>query len=383
MKRLALVLTGGGARAAYQAGAIRALAEIWPHRRSPFQVLTGLSAGSINACQLAHYCDDFQAGAERLWTLWNTLTIDKVFRSDGLSVLGNMASILRSLLSGGLLPRSAASHLLDNAPLRALIDRNVDFGRIHSHVQAGRLKGFAVTATNYHTGCAVTFFDAEAGCKEWVRNNHLGWRQALSADHIVASSAIPIFFPPTQLDGAFYGDGTLRLLSPLSPSLHLGSTALLAVGVRKAPDAERLVEQNQRPGRAISFADVAGVVLNAMFLDTLDSDLDRLRRFNRTLHGMDSGAREALQQNWRIIESESLQPSRDLGVGAGGQSERYPLVLRHLLRGLGVRRRSGSDLGSYVAFDYHYTGKLLRIGYNDVMDRRDSLRHFLLTHCEP
>jgi len=382
VKRLALVLTGGGARAAYQAGAIRALAELWPHKQSPFQVLTGLSAGSINACLLAHYSDDFQTGAEKLWTLWNTLTIDKVFRSDSLSVLGNAASVLRGLLSGGLLPNQPSSHLLDNAPLRTLIANNVDFDRVHDHVLNGRLQAFAVTATNYHTGCAVTFFDAEDTRKEWVRNNHLGWRQALNPDHILASSSIPIFFPPILLGAAHYGDGTLRLLSPLSPSLHMGANAVLAIGVRKPKDPARLNEQNQRPGRAITFADIAGVVLNAMFLDTLESDLDRMRRFNRTLHGMDAAAREAMQQNWRVIQTESLQPSRDLGMGAGSLTERYPMALRHLLRGLGVKQRSGSDLGSYVAFDYRYTGKLLRTGYNDVMDRKDSLRHFLIANAD-
>jgi NTE family protein len=381
VNRLALVLTGGGARAAYQAGAIRALAEIWPHKQSPFQVLTGMSAGSINACQLAHYSDDFQTGAERLWTLWSTLSIDKVFRSDNLSVIGNAASVLRGLLGGGMLPHAESSHLLDNSPLRTLITRNVDFDRIRSHIQHGQLDAFAVTATNYHTGCAVTFFDAEETRAEWIRNNHLGMRQNLGPEHIIASGAIPVFFPPTQLGGgAFYGDGNLRLLSPLSPSLHMGATAILAVGVRKAPDASRLLEQNQKPGRGISFADIAGTVLNAMFLDTLDSDLDRLHRFNRTLHGMDPHAREALQHNWRIIDAESIQPSRDLGLSAGGQSERFPTALRHLLRGMGVERRRGSDISSYLAFDYRYTGKLLRIGYNDVMDRRDKLRTFLLNH---
>lgn len=381
VKRLALVLTGGGARAAYQAGAIRALAELWPHKQSPFQVLTGLSAGSINACQLAHYADDFQTGAERLWTLWNTLTIDKVFRSDNLSVLGNTASVLRGLLSGGMLPRTASSHLLDNSPLRKLVDDNVDFERVHSHVLEGRLQAFAVTATNYHTGCAVTFFDAEPGRKEWVRNNHLGWRQPLRTDHIIASGALPVFFPPTQLDGgAFYGDGTLRLLSPLSPALHMGATALMAIGTRKPPDPARLEDQNRKPGRDISFADVAGVVLNAMFLDTLESDLDRLRRFNRALHGMDPDRRDALQPSWRLVEAEAVEPTRDLGLIAGGQSERYPTALRHLLRGLGVGKRRGSDVSSYLSFDRHYTGKALRIGYSDVMDRRDALRHFMLSH---
>jgi NTE family protein len=382
MKRPALILTGGGARAAYQAGAIRGLAEIWPHRKSPFKVITGISAGSINASMLAHHSDDFLAGAEKLWALWNTLTIDRVFRTDSYSLIKMGSAVLRDLALGGFFPRPVTSHLLDTTPLRALIERNVDFERVKAHIKSGDLSAFAVTATNYHTGCAVTFFDADAGIGEWVRNNHLGWRQDLRSDHILASSSIPVFFPPVQLgEGAHFGDGTVRLLAPLSPALRMGATSLLAVGVRKPKDPAHLAEQNLRPGRQITFADIAGVLLNAVFLDTLETDIERLQRFNRTLHGMEPAARAALETNWRIVESESLQPSRDLGLGASGMSERYPLVLRHLLRGLGVDRRRGSDVSSYLAFDYHYTGKLLRIGYNDVMDRRDQLRQFMLHHA--
>jgi NTE family protein len=383
MKRLALVLTGGGARAAYQAGAIRALAELWPRRASPFGVVTGISAGSINASLMAHYSDDFRGGAERLWSLWHNLTIDQVFKTDSFTLLRISSFVLRDLMLGGFFrAKPGSAHLLDTQPLRALIERNVDFGRIRSHVQSGVLKGFAVTATNYHIGAAVTFFDAEPATAEWARNNHLGVREPIGADHVLASASIPVFFPAVRIGRSYFGDGTVRLLAPLSPSLRLGASALLAVGVRKSPVPARLVEQNQRPGRDISFADIAGVVLNAVFLDTLETDLERLQRFNRALNGMPAEAREGLQQSWRLVQAESLHPSRDLGLGASGQSERYPLLLRHLLRGLGVDRRRGSDVSSYLAFDYHYTGKLLRIGYNDVMDRRDQLRQWMLEHAE-
>lgn len=382
MKRLALVLTGGGARAAYQAGAVRALSELWPHRHSPFRAITGISAGSINACLLAHYSDDFPAGAERLWSLWHNLTIEQVYRTDSVALISNAVSVLRDLVTGGRRRRPGFSHLLDSSPLRGLIDRNVDFGRVHHLVANGSLDAFAVTATNYHIGSAVTFFDAEPGVQAWARNNHLGVRQSLSTDHILASSAIPIFFPAVKMGNAWFGDGTVRLLAPLSPAVRMGASALLAVGVRKPPVASRLAEQNQRPGREISFADIAGVVLNAVFLDTLETDLERLIRFNRALHGMTAEAKAALEQSWRLIEAESVQPSRDLGLGASGQSERYPWLLRHLLRGLGVDRRRGSDISSYLAFDYHYTSKLLRIGYNDVMDRRDHLRQWLMEHAD-
>jgi NTE family protein len=381
VKRLALVLTGGGARAAYQAGTVRALAELWPQKQSPFRVVTGISAGSINACLLAHYSDDFQAGAERLWSLWHNLTIEQVFKTDSATLLKLGARVLRDLVLGGFFERPVSSHLLDTTPLRGLIERNVDFERIHHLVGQGALGGFAVTATNYHIGSAVTFFDADPSVSEWARNNHLGVRGQLSTDHILASSSIPVFFPAVTLGGAHFGDGTVRLLAPLSPALRLGSTALLAVGVRKPPIPSRLAEMNLRPGRQISFADIAGVVLNAVFLDTLETDMERLKRFNKALNGMGPEARHSLEQNWRIIEAESLQPSRDLGAGASGMSGRYPFVLRHLLRGLGVDKRRGSDVSSYLAFDYHYTAKLLRIGYNDVMERRDQLRAWMLEHA--
>ncbi len=381
MKHAALVLTGGGARAAYQAGAIRALAEIWPQRQSPFKVITGISAGSINASLLAHYSDDFLEGAEKLWALWHNLTIDQVFKTDSLTLLRIASFVVRDLAVGGILrTRPGSAHLLDTSPLRRLIEGNVDFDRVRRHVADGVLRGFAVTATNYHIGAAVTFFDAEASVTEWARNNHLGVREAIRSDHILASASIPVFFPAVKIESSYFGDGTVRLLAPLSPALRLGADSLLAVGVRKRPVPQRLLELHQRPGRDISFADIAGVVLNAVFLDTLETDMERLQRFNKALHGMSPEARQALQQSWRIIESESVQPSRDLGQGASGQSERYPLLLRHLLRGLGVDKRRGSDVSSYLAFDFHYTSKLLRIGYNDVMDRRDHLRQWMLAH---
>lgn len=381
MKRLALVLTGGGARAAYQAGAIRGLAEIWPHKQSPFRVVTGISAGSINACLMANYTDDFQEGAQKLWSLWHNLTIDKVFRTDSVTLLRISSFVLRDLIIGGFIkPKPGSAHLLDTSPLRSLIAKNVDFDRINGLVKEGTLDGFAVTTTNYHIGSAVTFFDAEPRVSDWARNNHLGVRGPINVDHILASASIPVFFPAVRIGQSYYGDGTVRLLAPLSPSLRLGAHALLAIGVRKRPSPERLAEQNQKPGRDITFADVAGVVLNAVFLDTLETDLERLLRFNKALHGMNPGAREALQSNWRMIEAESLQPSRDLGLSASGQSERYPWVLRHLLRGLGVEKRRGSEVSSYLAFDFHYTSKLLRIGYNDVMERRDHLRQWMMEH---
>ena len=381
MGKLALVLTGGGARAAYQAGVVRALAEMWPKKEMPFKVVTGISAGSINASLLAHYSDDFLAGSEKLWALWNTLRVDKVFRSDSVSLARLVTFVLRDLALGSFIGRPVSSHLLDNRPLRELLLHNVDFDRIHAHVTSGQLHAFAVTTTNYHTGCAITFFDGAGDRPEWVRNNHLGWRRPIQVDHIMASSAIPVFFPAQKLDNAYYGDGSMRLLAPLSPSLHMGADAVMAVGIRRPKDPATLVELNRQPSNVISFADIAGVFLNAVFLDTLESDLDRLRRVNQTLREVNHDTRAALQHNFRVIPVESQQPSRDLASIASGHIERYPFLLKHLLRGLGAGRKRGRDVLSYLAFDYNYCGKLLRLGYKDAMERRDQLHTFMHEHA--
>jgi NTE family protein len=381
MGKLALVLTGGGARAAYQAGVVRAMAEMWPKKEIPFKVITGISAGSINASLLAHYSDDFLAGSEKLWALWNTLRVDKVFRSDSLSMARLATFVLRDLALGSFIKRPVSSHLLDTTPLRSLLLDNVDFPRIHSHVKSGLLHAFAVTATNYHTGCAITFFDGAEGRPDWVRNNHLGWRRPIQVEHILASSAIPVFFPAQKVDNAYYGDGSMRLLSPISPSLHVGADAILAVGIRRPKDPQLLEELNRQPSEDISFADIAGVFLNAVFLDTLESDLERLRRVNETLHGVSLEAREALKGNFRVVPVESQQPSKDLASIASGHIDRYPFLLKHLLRGLGAGRKRGRDVLSYLAFDYSYCGKLLRLGYKDAMERRDQLHTFLQQHA--
>ena len=381
MGKLALVLTGGGARAAYQAGVVRALAEMWPKKEAPFKVITGISAGSINASLLAHHSDNFLAGSEKLWALWNTLRIDKVFRSDSLSMIRVATFVLRDLAMGSFIKRPVSSHLLDNSPLRKLLLDNVDFARIHSHVQSGQLHAFGVTATNYHTGCAITFFDGAPERPEWVRNNHLGWRRPVQVEHVLASSAIPVFFPAQKVDNAYYGDGSMRLLSPVSPSLHIGAESVLAVGIRRPKDPATLNELNRQPSEEISFADIAGVFMNAVFLDTLESDLDRLRRVNQTLREVSPEAREALKHNFRLVPVESQQPSRDLASIASGHIERYPFILKHLLRGLGAGRKRGRDVLSYLAFDYNYCGKLLRLGYKDAMERRDQLHTFLNQHA--
>jgi NTE family protein len=377
MKNFALVLTGGGARAAYQAGAVRALAEMWPEKKPPFDIITGISAGSVNACLLAHYADDFKTGGQKLWDLWHDLTVERVITTDALTLGQLGVTLIRDLVLGGFFKSPASSHLLDTRPLRKIITDNVDFGRIHGFLQSGMLRGFGVTATNYHNGCAVTFFDSATPTEEWGRGNHLSAQGPLNDSHIMASSAIPIFFPPIEIEGRYYGDGSVRLLSPLSPAIHLGAEKILAIGIRhlKAPEAYKALDQ--RAHMEISFADIGGVFLNAVFLDSLESDLERIARVNYTLEQVGRERLAEIPGAMRIIPIQAIRPSRDLGQIAAGGIERFPFLLKHLLRGLGARRKRGNDVLSYIAFDKSYCGKLLRLGYKDTMKRRDEMLKFM------
>ena len=377
MSNFALVLTGGGARAAYQAGVIRALAEMWPDKKPPFNIITGISAGSVNACLLAHYADDFKTGGVKLWDLWHDLTVERVITTDALTLSQLGLTLVRDLVLGGFFKSPASSHLLDTRPLRKIITDNVDFDRIHHHIESGLLKGFGVTATNYHNGCAVTFFDSLLRTEEWGRGNHLSSRGPLNDSHIMASSAIPIFFPPIEIGGRYFGDGSVRLLSPLSPSIHLGAERILAVGIRhtKAPEAYKVVEN--RAHMDISFADIGGVFLNAVFLDSLESDLERMHRVNYTLEQVGTERLANVPGAMRVIPIQAIRPSRDLGSVAAGGIERFPFLLKHLLRGIGARRKRGNDVLSYISFDKSYCGKLLRLGYKDAMRREEELVKFM------
>jgi NTE family protein len=373
-----LVLTGGGARAAYQAGAIHALAELAGVRELPFRVLAGVSAGAINAAFLAARADDFPRAARMLRDFWHRLTPDHVYRTDmpRLATIGS--SWLRDLSLGGLLGASPTNFLLDTAPLRGLLAERLPLTRIGEHLSTGRLRGLAVTATNYLTGTAVTFFEADADARPWVRSTRLGRRTKLRLEHVLASAAIPLFFPPVAIDGAFHGDGCVRMHAPMSPAIHLGADRLLAIGIRYARTGDQtlLLNDEARSDR-LAVADIVGVLLNAVFLDSLEADLELLERINRTIAHVPLERHADIPGRLRAIPVLALQPSQDLGRMAVDQYDEFPRVVRYLLRGIGATGERGWDLLSYLAFEPGYVRRLLELGYSDVVARRDELTAFL------
>jgi NTE family protein len=361
-------------------GAIRALAQLLPSQAVPFRVMAGVSAGAINCAFLAGHAEDFGAAAERLREIWLGLTPDRVYRTDvrRLSVIG--ARWIRDLSAGGLFGRNRINFLLDASPLRDLLSEVVPVTRLSKHFDAGRLRGVAVTATSYASNMAVTFFDGHQDIEPWVRNTRLGVRDALKLDHVMASAAIPVFFPPVRIRGAFYGDGCVRMTAPLSPAIHMGAEKVVAITVRAQRAPEKL--SPGRPRRdTLAPSEIAGVLMNAVFLDSVEADLERLESINRTLALIPpEGRRAALPL--RPVPVLLLQPSQDLGQLAEDQHKRFPRMLRYLLRGVGANGGNGADLLSYLAFEPVYVSRLVELGYQDTMARRREIEAFCADRSE-
>ncbi|MBL7714871.1 MAG: patatin-like phospholipase family protein [Bdellovibrionales bacterium] len=379
---MGLVLTGGGARAAYQAGVIQGVSDIFQANRfdcgqAPFQALSGVSAGAINSMFLAGTDESFETAACRLVGLWENITVNQVFRTDMKTVSRIGSRWLRDLTFGGLIGSTRSTHLLDTTPLRDFLHRFTDFPRLYQRIEAGRIQGVALSATNYRTGTAITFYDGSPKIQPWARSARLGIRQKLTVDHILASSAIPGFFPPVRLGQTFYGDGGLRLSTPCSPVIHMGADRVFAVGIRhfRSEDTTERINRDLSMEH-ISIAHVGEVVLNSIFADSLDSDIERLERINQTLDLMPEEIRAKHPRQLRKIPILAMRPSKDLGTLASEQFQELPRFFRYMLRGLGVSEREGWDLISYLAFMPSYTKTLIRLGREDAQSREKEILKF-------
>ncbi len=373
-----LVLTGGGARSAYQAGALRALAQIARPGPLPFDVLAGISAGAINAVAVGSGADDFQATAERLARSWMGLTPERVYRTGALGLARIGTRWILDLSAGGLFGRSGINYLLDAQPLREFLEREIPLGRMRRHLRAGLLHGVAVSATNYHTGMGVSFYEGHPSIRPWTRSSRLGLRARLTLDHVMASASIPVFFPPVKIGAAYFGDGCVRLPYPMSPAIHLGADRILAVSVRYLPPPAAAADAERKDvARWLPVSEIAGVLLNAVFLDAIDADYERLQRTNRTLAAIPRERLSRADLDVRPVQALVLRPSQDLGRLAADEYGRFPGMLRYLLRGIGARGDTGEDLLSYLAFEPVYIRRALELGYADTMARRDEVEAFL------
>ncbi|NNF50948.1 MAG: patatin-like phospholipase family protein [Gammaproteobacteria bacterium] len=373
--RIGLVLPGGGARGAYQVGAMKAIAELMPPGSpNPFSIMTGMSAGAINATVLASNARRFQSGVRRLNAVWSNFAIEQVYRADSWTMLKSSLHWLLTFTTGGLgvgNPRS----LLDNAPLRELLEGHIHFGGIEQAIESGALHALAVTASGYECARAVSFFEGCDDLKPWLRSRREGRRTRINLDHLMGSVAVPFIFPPTRVGDEFFGDGAIRESAPLSAAVHLGADRLLVVGVRDEGSRER----GETEGATLpSFGQIAGYMLDTIFLDGLYADLERLTRINRIVAQFPPGTLEkSLGENLKRIDTMIIVPSKDIREIARRHASEFPRSVRLLLRGLGAFNAGSSQLISYLLFEKAYCRELIELGYEDAMARRDHLLPFI------
>lgn len=375
---LALVFGGGGARGAYQVGVLRFLARACPDLAAP--ILTGVSAGGINAAHLANHGGSFAQRVADLDHLWRHLTVEQVFRVDTPSLLGHMGRWgLQLTLLGGRKHVPKVQGLVDTHPLReflfqALGTTDGELPGIERNLARGTLRAVALATTRYATGQTVTWCEGR-DFDEWQRPQRISIQTRLTVEHVMASAALPAIFPAIRIGNAWYGDGGIRLHSPLAPAIHLGATKLLAVSTRYARNGEeaaRAAIEGYPPP-----AQVLGVLMNAIFLDMLDQDAMNLERVNRLLEHLPASERGGL----KLIRALVLRPSQDLGRLANDYEPRLPGFFRFLTRRLGTGETKSQDLLSLVMFQPDYLRRLIEIGEADAEARGDEILAFIEASC--
>lgn len=368
----ALVLSGGGARAAYQVGALSYIAREIPDYRP--QILTGVSAGAINAVYLASQRGSWRDAVDGLAKLWLSLDTQRVYRTDLRSISSRVFHWGMRIITGGRLGHADIRGMVDNAPLRAFLAAHLPLkGQrilgIQQNIEEQLLESLAIITTNYGSG--------RSGA--WIESNHANlWEGSqlpaieteMTLDHVMASAALPMFFPAVKLDSAWHGDGGIRLTAPLSPAMHLGATRILAVSPRATP-VNVLPEELRLPYP--SPAQIASTLMNAVFLDLLDYDAIQMNRFNRLIEMVPEDQRG----NFRQAEVLVLRPREDLGKIAREHELQLPRSFRFFEGGLDDNKNPSSDALSMVMFNKEYLGLLLRLGEEDAQARHEEIESFL------
>lgn len=374
-KRAALILTGGGARAAYQVGVLKAIAEFLPRRaHCPFAIICGTSSGALNAATLAVNAGNFRMGVQYLTNTWKNFHANQIYRTDVIGVFNNsmlwLAGVILNTIGINKLTRVS---LLDNSPLVELLEEMLPCEKIQESIDAGLLHALSITASGYSSGQSVTFFQGVEQLVPWRRKGRVGMPTQIEIKHLLASSALPFIFPATLINREYFGDGSMRQIAPISPALHLGATRVLIIGVSVNVNPEH--PDRAATGAYPSLASIAGHTLNSIFLDSMEVDLERMKMINDLVAIMPEEMLE--RTDLRHIDALVISPSQPIEKIAERYAAELPWTIRLLLRLVGARQQSGGTLVSYLLSEKKFCRALIDLGYQDALKQRDEIMDFL------
>lgn len=369
--KLGIVLTGGGARGAYQVGVLRAIYEITHKHRHLLDVITGNSAGAINATYIASNAHDWDLATKSLIEMWSNLTPHEVFDLGKRSLTGLGLKWISGTMFGGMTKSgSRMNHLLDTTPLRKLLSERIDFINLNKNILEGTISGLALSTTNYSSGASVVFYNSNHSVTDWTRSDRFSQRTPIGLDHLMGSAAIPFFFPPEKIGESYFGDGCVRQTTPFSPAIHLGADKIIGIGIRHPHAKENVRNIAFAPVGDPTLGQIAGVMLNAIFLDSMEADYERMKRINELIA-------KQTEPEFKQIPVYMIRPSQDLGKMTQKLNQELPGKLRYLLKGIGVSDKEGLDLLSYLAFDRSYTEPLIELGHKDTLNQRNLILEFI------
>ncbi len=367
--KIALVLTGGGARAAYQVGILKAIKTVLPrNHKSPFHIICGTSAGSINATQLACYASCYHLGVKKLEWAWKNFTTKQIYHCDFTHVFGHLIKGFLSNFQANYANHTPGS-LFNNAPLRKLLIRIMDFGRIDRNIHGGYLDALCISASSYSDGDSISFFQSNHH-EPWSRAKRKGIKDNIGIEHLMASSAIPLVFPSVKIRRHYYGDGSVHQLSPLSPAIHLGANKIFIIGVDQPVESKFYGQHPHHPGVPY----IAGHLLDTIFSDTLNADAERMERINQTLALIPEENRAT---QLKPIDSLIINPSHDFNSIANEFYFDLPMAVRSLFKLAGISEHVESSVVSYLMFERNYTQRLIKLGFDDGLKRMDEIEAFL------
>ena len=370
-KKIGLVLPGGGARAAYQVGVLKAISELIPDS-NPFSIISGTSAGAINASLLASRSQSLKEAVEVLSGVWCNFRTNKVYRTETTVMLKSIFQWLLTISSGGVLAKNPKS-LLDNSPLRQLLEDTINLEGIKNNIDKGNLDAFAITAASYSSKKSVTFFQSIQDDIDWERFLRVGVKTDIEIDYLMASIALPLIFPAVKINNEYFGDGAMRQATPLSPAIRLGSEKLLIITTDLRSHKNHLKDNQIYP----SIGEVGGYMLDALFTGGLLSDLERLDRINQIIENSENNSVQTSKKKMKHLDYCVISPSKDIKKIAKEHYKDVPYSIKLLMKGLGLKNRKESELLSFLLFESSFTSSLIELGFEDGMKKKSEIKAIL------